>query len=690
MSARIGSSYIDSVIYRHWTSVSQNVSKRIERLSSGLRINTAADDASGIGISEKLRALASGLQVSIGNLQDGLSVIQTAQGSLDRVSLMLRRVRDLTELAANGDKSDADREYYQTEIDQILQEVDKIGKVSQYNTKNLLNGNLGKTAQLAGDKDGVVEGVNYEANGTQIIRGEYKFEVEEAATHARALITGAGRDSDSGDAAFTLNDKFLDFVGGTKGTYAFNIQADGKNVAIELKADESTTIGDVVTQINSQFQNQGVKLSASFEADVNSSAGGVVGDNDILAALKIESTEVGSAHDIRISVINQPGNVFSVNPAASEGTQFNIYNSDLSGQNGRISENTVLQSGDNTDDLNSLELMSDYENAAGEVVLNGALTIRDGAGNTKTLDIDTTGNNKFTIKDVVDAINSQVSGSTYGGITANINGSGFNVKAVYNETEGKIELLDQSGVKTSSLKVSGVLAERLGIKGESQYSYAITGTRLTSTRDYKLKITDPNNFQTEVLGKYTGGSSTFEFTGDSLVSSGYETAAGEFAAGGVPGLEIDLSNKKLQGGEKFSVLLSGDDLTLMINPEGKKYDFELPEFTTKSLGIEGINVRTQENAFDLLDKGTLDKALDKVVKMETKLGGISSGLEHEIHRLRIEYENITAGESRIRDTDVGYEMMKLTKEQIIQQSGSKMLSFEKMDRSIIKALLQTL
>jgi flagellin len=134
---------------RNLQATNNRLAVSLERLSSGLRINRASDDAAGLAISEKLRAQVSGLGVSIDNANDGISLIRTAEGALDRVNAILKRMRDLVGWAANGDKTDADRQKYQDEINQLIAEINRISTTTEYNTKKLLNGNLGTKATLA-------------------------------------------------------------------------------------------------------------------------------------------------------------------------------------------------------------------------------------------------------------------------------------------------------------------------------------------------------------------------------------------------------------------------------------------------------------------------------------------------------------------------------------------------------------
>jgi flagellin len=114
--------------------------KALERLSSGLRINRAGDDAAGLAISETLRAQIRGLQQAVRNANDGLSLVGTAEGALNESTNIIQRIRELAIQAANGSNSDANRASLQSEIDNLIQELDRIGNTTQFNGRNLLDG----------------------------------------------------------------------------------------------------------------------------------------------------------------------------------------------------------------------------------------------------------------------------------------------------------------------------------------------------------------------------------------------------------------------------------------------------------------------------------------------------------------------------------------------------------------------
>lgn len=121
-----------------------NAGKSMEKLSSGLRINRAGDDAAGLAISEKMRGQIRGLEQSSRNASDGISLIQTAEGALNETTNILQRMRELAVQSANDTNTADDREQLQKEMTQLGEEIDRIANNTEFNTKKLLNGNMGK------------------------------------------------------------------------------------------------------------------------------------------------------------------------------------------------------------------------------------------------------------------------------------------------------------------------------------------------------------------------------------------------------------------------------------------------------------------------------------------------------------------------------------------------------------------
>ena len=125
-------------------------SKSLERLSSGYRVNRAADDAAGLAISEKMRGQVRGLNQAVRNAQDGISMMQTAEGALQEVHSSLQRMRELAVQAASDTYTASDRAELQKEISQLEKEIDRISSTTEFNTKVLLNGNLSSATTATG------------------------------------------------------------------------------------------------------------------------------------------------------------------------------------------------------------------------------------------------------------------------------------------------------------------------------------------------------------------------------------------------------------------------------------------------------------------------------------------------------------------------------------------------------------
>ena len=123
--------------------------KSSEKLSSGYKINRAADDAAGLSISEKMRSQIRGLNKASDNAQDGISLIQTAEGALNEAHSILQRMNELATQAANDTNTTADRNAVQDELAALTSEIDRIASTTQFNTQNLLDGNFtGKNLQV--------------------------------------------------------------------------------------------------------------------------------------------------------------------------------------------------------------------------------------------------------------------------------------------------------------------------------------------------------------------------------------------------------------------------------------------------------------------------------------------------------------------------------------------------------------
>ena len=143
MGLRINQNVAAQNAYRNLSVSDNQMSKSLEKLSSGFRINRAADDAAGLAISEGLRSQVGGLKVAVRNAQDGVSVVQTAEGALNEVHSILQRMRDLGVQAGNDSNNDKARENIATEVTSLTDELTRISASTNFNGTNLLDGTAG-------------------------------------------------------------------------------------------------------------------------------------------------------------------------------------------------------------------------------------------------------------------------------------------------------------------------------------------------------------------------------------------------------------------------------------------------------------------------------------------------------------------------------------------------------------------
>lgn len=223
--------------HRQLTGNQAATNKNIEKLSSGLRINRAGDDAAGLAISEKMRSQVRGLDMASKNAQDGISLIQTAEGALNETHSILQRMRELANQSANGTNTDADRSALQDEMNQLTSEINRIGNTTEFNTQKLLQGD-GKTN---------LKGTNGAFADALLAAGKTNYTQATQATQ----ITAASVAGDS--MTFTINGQELKInfkASGSNGTAAddnkgYNVTSNSADVAVDVANDASKTAASI-------------------------------------------------------------------------------------------------------------------------------------------------------------------------------------------------------------------------------------------------------------------------------------------------------------------------------------------------------------------------------------------------------------------------------------------------------------
>ncbi|MGI6728215.1 MAG: flagellin [Anaerovoracaceae bacterium] len=224
--------------YRQLTGNTGATSKSLEKLSSGLRINKAGDDAAGLAISEKMRGQIRGLDMASKNAQDGISLISTAEGALNETHSILQRMRELAVQSANDTNTASDRAEIQKEVDQLAAEITRISTDTEFNTKKLLNGDMGKTFSVtSNDFDSSLQ--NVKVTGSDITSGSYTITATAAGTDTVTVNSVTCQ----GSPDFVLDD--ISVADGTKfGDYTLNVSnynGVSNTANYELVAGDGTT-----------------------------------------------------------------------------------------------------------------------------------------------------------------------------------------------------------------------------------------------------------------------------------------------------------------------------------------------------------------------------------------------------------------------------------------------------------------
>jgi len=296
--------------------------KSIRTLSTGLRINSAADDAAGLAISEKMRSQISGLNMAVRNSQDGISMLQTAEGALSEVHSILQRMRELSVQAANDTLTQQDRQYIQQEIDQLKSEINRTSTATQFNKKRLLDGSsaglwssndLSTKAYIRGslrqiDRFGqksAFEG-NYkikinakpgqaEAKKTDIFTIKHKNVVMGASLNEQAGVSELRVDNLPAGTYKVTTESLNQTLTGVAAPAAFDFSANsktmkvtagGKTTAVTLNSNV-TNIDGLIAALNNQLAGTGVKAAKTGGGNVEltSTVGAITLSGDVDAIM---------------------------------------------------------------------------------------------------------------------------------------------------------------------------------------------------------------------------------------------------------------------------------------------------------------------------------------------------------------------------------------------------------------------
>ena len=641
----------------------------MERLSSGLRINSAKDDAAGLAIATGMQSQITGINQAVRNSNDGISMAQTAEGAMDEMSNILQRMRELSVQSANDTNSSANRGSIQKEVDQLYDELDRIASVTQFNGANILDGSAGSTTLQIG------------ANSGETL----SFSIDPVTTTDLNLnaVSGLG-DSNSGrvsGAAGVSTVETIDPVTGLATTTASE-PVDGEVAinGIDIGAPASGSADDIANAINDKQGLTGVTASAY---NVLEGAAGINGVTDGSLAIEVDGSgpitiqATGSTEDLVNTINRDVGGV-----TASLNNEGGLLLSNDTGKS--IAITNGAQVGLNDDTYQGYVALTSSDGEPVAVNMGSAAT----ASADKVQDF---GFNITTGSDVL--IGGGVDGSP---ITANdgiqINGVELGAVAGSTAADKAFAINDisaQTGVSASaqtkveySVNVSNMASEGAGGFSVNGASIDMSGV---STVDQIVTNINASGIQGVVA-------SANEDTGQ-LVLTSQSGADVNVKTAGAAIFDVDTSAGVTTRGEITLTGEDGRDVTIKstaTSQAAQEAAFDklgLTDMGGSSAAVgKGLSVNTSTNASNSIDR--IDDALNKISDSRANLGAIQNRLGSTISNLENVSQNLSAAKSRIYDADFAAETSKMSKAQILQQAGTSMLSQANASTQNVLSLLQ--
>ncbi|RRU09810.1 flagellin [Stenotrophomonas sp. 278] len=310
---------------RNLSTSGSSLATTIQRLSSGLRINSAKDDAAGLAISERFSTQIRGLDVAVRNANDGISLAQTAEGAMVEIGNNLQRIRELSVQSANATNSDSDRDALNAEVKQLVSEIDRVSRQTNFNGTKLLDGSFSGALFQVGADSGQTIGINSIVNASANALGGAKFDsnsftigAETDANNADVKITGMAITGADGK-SYTLGD--INVKAGVDAAATQKATAAAVTAAINEKMDQTgvyaSVDGTTAGKINLTSVQNSVDAEGTFNAiglTAGTYTGGVTAPGAYTATTAAQGAALASnfASDLDISSVSGAQQALSI------------------------------------------------------------------------------------------------------------------------------------------------------------------------------------------------------------------------------------------------------------------------------------------------------------------------------------------------------------------------------------------
>lgn len=720
--------------------VGKQAAKTTEKLSSGYRINRAADDAAGLSISEKMRKQVRGLSRASENAQDGISLIQTAEGALNEVHDMLQRMNELAVQSANGTNSETDRGYIQDEVNQLKYEINRISTTVKFNETYLLDGSLGdprKAGEVEKTYKAYMDEVDRKLFATELTGASKGKRVSLEDIHAydgiKIIYAEITHDVETTQVGTGTPDPA--FSGGSYETLKTTLQT-------EIVPQAVKALLDTYPQSFSYLKDSSIGIGLCLYYENSSTLASVTLGGKVWSdGTATPKAELTYKLSVNVKTLLNGGSTINLTPDIRNDLEVTIIHEMMHAMMDEVHTNGMLgfdgQKFDDGEEFPGWFKEGMAQTTAGGYY-NGNDWVNGGLGitsSTSTTDIAASVRavgKKLGSKTIVDGKEEETAISQYGtgylacmylGYLANGGGS-----------------VTQNGIKNGIDKILSELRGNGTTKGKSLNDVIKDNTKYNGISDFQNQFGDADSAAfirtlTGIVGEGTGGlAADFQGVNDILPNeapspsirlfaldpgvtevkneypSGYPVMSGGGAytnGTGVDGSAAGGTNPPsppnpptppnppdagggtggVPTGPAWKEAAYKDGIKLQVSAEsGERIMLYIEGMSCHQIGIQEVDVTTQDNATRAIDM--IAFALDKVSSQRSILGAYQNRLERTIRNLDNVVENTQAAESKIRDTDMADEAVKHSNNQILLQAGQSVLAQTTQAADGVMRLLQ--
>lgn len=597
----------------------------LTRLSSGLRINSASDDAAGLSISDRMTSQVRGFTQAARNANDAISLAQTAEGSLSSVGNNLQRIRELALQSANSTNSSSDRKALNAEAQQLLSEVQRVATTTQFNGLNLLDGTFSSAQFQVG------------ANANQTI----SVSMSGATTNSLGSYGGAGKSLTQTTGA---NAGLSATAWSSTSTIAINGTTIGASVATTAPGFTAGSAAAKAAAINAQTSVTGVTATAS--STLTPTLAPQAGAGLSAGTLTINGVAVGSIAAATTAVAQGASSASAINAIANQTGVSATYDT----SSGKL----TLTAADGRDINVGLGAGAAGTAAQATQILNATgLSASSGTG----LANGTAGTDTLTVAAGGTPAGSTGQSFTANGVTFILDNTVNNAASKWDSTNGRFVIGTADAATADAAGTAGAIRSGLALAKQDSNTATALASLTVSGATNAVILADSRLGATATVGRNVTASDA------TLLGAVAATVAG---------------GDNTLGANKFAV--TGGTLTLSASE-----NFTMTQIGTTALADAGLDtLQPGLTALSTVDISTvagsnkaisvLDQALAQVNAQRAQLGAVQNRFQSTIDNLNTSGQNLTAARSRILDADFASETANLSRGQVLQQAGVAILS----------------